>query len=71
MQQLTGSTGSNPIQDGSVRGIIFTALGALLTFTADKTGWLTDSDIVTLGPVLIGLSFFLGGVFDKYFRPSS
>ena len=65
IRDLTGSGGETPIQDGSARGIIAMALTAGLAFVGDHWSGLSDADLVTLGPVVVGLSFFIGGVYDR------
>ena len=67
--RVTGSTGTNPIQDGAVRGIIAGAISAILIFISDKTDILTDGDIVTLAPVVVAVAMLRVGVFDRYLRP--
>ena len=60
---------AQPVIDGGVRGAIFGILMALLVFANDKTEWLTDQDVITLTPVLVGLSFLVGGAYDAFVRP--
>ncbi len=65
--KLTGSTG-NPIQDGVARGTIATAAVALLVFVSDKVDFITADDVGTLTPVVVGLSFLIAGLYDRFIR---
>ena len=68
MRTVTGST-NNPVQDGATRGVIAGALTALLVFVSDKVDWLSDGDVATLTPFIVGVAFLLGGLFDRLAKP--
>ncbi len=68
IRTVTGST-DTPVQDGTTRGMLFAALVAVLAFVSNKTDWLTSDDLTILTPVLVFLSFFLAGLFDRYVKP--
>ena len=69
LAKATGSTG-NAVQDGATRGIIATALIALLVFVSGKADWLNDGDVATLSPIVTFIAFFIGGLYDRFLRPA-
>ena len=69
-ETVTGTTG-NAVQDGTARGSIALLLNALTMFVVTETGWLSDEQALTLAPIVTGLAFILGGLWDRFLRPSA
>ncbi len=63
------NSGVIPARDGAARGLIAAGLTAVLAFANSKVDWLTDGDVVTLAPVVVGVAFIIGGLYDGFVRP--
>lgn len=68
MRKITGTGGETPIWDGTMRGAMFSALSALLLVFRDELG-VSDADAVALSPVLVWVSFVIGGLWDRFIGP--
>lgn len=62
-RRLTGKTG-NRIQDGTVRGAFTAAVMGILAVIADRTGALTDADLVNLFPAVTFVSWMVWAGYD-------
>ena len=65
MSIATGNSG-NPIPDSISRGTVITALQEFAVLVADKSGWLTDADLLHLFPLLTIVGFALYGFWDHF-----
>ena len=68
LQRATGSTGK-ALPDGGARGIIALALGGVLTFLQVEFDLLSANGVAALVPVVLGVSFVLAGIWDRYVKP--
>lgn len=66
---LTGSTGSNTIQDSSARAVIWMVLNGVLLFLVVEYDVFSKEGLAALETVILGLSYILGGLFDKFVKP--
>lgn len=69
LTRATGSTGTNPVQDSTVRGIIAAALGGVLAFLQIEFNLLSAAGVAALAPVIIFIAFALAGLWDRFGRP--
>jgi len=64
----TGSGGKAPLVEGTTRGIIVAAISGGLAFLQIEFNVISAEGAVALAPVVIGISFVLGGLWDKFVK---
>lgn len=63
---LTGSTGTAPVQDGSIRGLIVAAIQSVAgVLLVDELGVLDAEQMLTLAPAFTLLGFVVWALYDK------
>ena len=67
--RATGSTGTNPVQDSTARGIIAAALSGVLVFLQIEFDLISANGVAALAPVVILCAFIAAGLWDRYGRP--
>ncbi len=68
LARATGSTGSNPIQDSSARGIIAAIIIEGLNLLATKTDLLETGEVGDFAALVVLVAFVLGGAWDKFLK---
>ena len=69
IRKITGTTnGASPVTDGLSRGAFIMAIQAIVAFGARETGWLSDTDLVSLLPVTTLIGGVAWGVWDAIDR---
>ena len=69
IRKITGTTnGATPVRDGLSRGAFIMAIQAIVAFVARETGWLSDTDLVSLLPVTTLIGGIAWGVWDAIDR---
>jgi len=67
--RVTGSTGTNPLADGTFRAMLITWPGAVVGFTNLQWHWLTDDALAALVIVVAPAGVLLWALFDKFAKP--
>ena len=70
MIRVTGSTGTNPLTDGTLRAMILGVPAAAVAFSNFQWQWITNADALTaLLLVVAPAGPILWGVFDRFIKP--
>ena len=62
-----GSTG-NPLSDSGARGMIAMMLNGAILFVSIEVFPISPEGVAGLATFVTGLSFFLGGLYDRFLR---
>ena len=67
--RATGSTATNPLGDSGARAIIWMVLNGVLVFLVVEYDIVSAEGLAALETVVIGVSHFLGGLWDRFMAP--
>ena len=67
--RVTGSTGTNPLTDGTFRAMIVAVPAAVVAFLHIEFGFLSNDGIVALEGVMAPAGLILWAVFDRFIKP--
>lgn len=69
LDKVTGSVGEAPVVDGTLRGLIASAISSVLgVLLVDELGVLDAEQMLNLAPAILLLSYILWGVWDRIRR---
>lgn len=69
LTRATGSTTTNPLGDSGARAIIWMVLNGALVFLVVEYDVVSAEGLAALETVVIGVSHFLGGLWDRFVAP--
>ena len=67
-ERVTGST-NNPFADGGARAMFWLLLTGIVNFIAIEVVDISIEGLGALNTIVIGVSYFLGGIFDARIQP--
>ena len=67
-ERVTGST-NNPFTDGSTRAMFWLLMTGIVNFIAIELVDISIEGLGALNTIVIGVSYFLGGIFDARIQP--